>query len=127
MLLIKLVLRWLLGLLFVAAGVNHFVDPAFYVRIMPPYLPWHLELVYLSGVFEIVLGVLLLISRFTVLAAWGLIALLIAIFPANIHLAMNPQIIPEVSPTMHLLRLPLQAVLIAWAWWFTKPNRAGTR
>lgn len=121
MLLIKLVLRWLLGLLFVAAGVNHFVDPAFYVRIMPPYLPWHLELVYLSGVFEIVLGVLLLISRFTVLAAWGLIALLIAIFPANIHLAMNPQIIPEVSPTMHLLRLPLQAVLITWAWWFTKP------
>ena len=63
------VMKWTLALLFVAAGVLHFWMPDFYVRIMPPYLPWHLELVYLSGIAEIVLGILLLIPRFQRLAA----------------------------------------------------------
>jgi uncharacterized membrane protein len=89
---LKLVMLWLLGILFVAAGVNHFVRPDFYVKIMPPYLPWHLELVYLSGVAEIVLGVLVLIPKWRSLAAWGLIALLVAVFPANIHMAVSGHI-----------------------------------
>lgn len=116
----KRIMQWLLGLLFVAAGVNHFVHPDFYVRIMPPYLPWHLELVYLSGVFEIILGALLLVPSYTRLAAWGLIALLLAVFPANLHMALNSHLFPEIPAAALWLRLPLQGVLIAWAYWFTR-------
>ncbi|HEX4946002.1 MAG TPA: hypothetical protein VFZ34_05040, partial [Blastocatellia bacterium] len=58
----------------------------------------------------------------TRIAAWGLIALLIAVFPANIYLAMNPQIMPDVNPVVHLMRLPFQLVFLAWAWWFTRPD-----
>ena len=76
-------MKWLLGLLFAAAGVMHCVSPEPYVAIVPPYLPWPLALVYLSGAAEVALGVLLLVPRFQNLAAWGLIALLIAVFPAN--------------------------------------------
>jgi len=67
--------------LFIAAGANHFLNTPFYVSIMPPYLPWHLALVYLSGVAEMGLGALLLFEQWSVLAGWGLIALLIAVFP----------------------------------------------
>ena len=114
----KTILKYLLGIFFVGAGVLHFVRPEFYLKMMPLYLPWHLGLVYLSGVAEIVLGILVLIPRYTRLAAWGLIALLIAVFPANIYLAMHPELMPNASPTAHLLRLPFQFVFIAWAWWF---------
>ena len=115
-----LVLKWVLGLLFVLAGAAHFVRPGMYVKIMPPYLPWHRELVYLSGLFEIVLGVLLLIPRTTSPAAWGLIALLIAVFPANLHMAQNPELYPGINPVLLWLRLPLQGVLIAWAYAYTR-------
>jgi uncharacterized membrane protein len=117
----RLVMRWLLGLFFVAAGVNHFLRAEFYVSIMPPYLPWHLALVYLSGVAEALLGGLLLWRRFEALAAWGLIALLIAVFPANVHMALNADQYPDYPPAVLWGRLPLQAVMIAWAYWFTSP------
>src|SRR3954451_19842014 len=91
-------MRWLLGILFMAAGANHFINPDFYARIMPPYLPWHLELVYLSGVLEILFGTLVLIPTLAPFASWGLIALLIAVFPANIHMALHPELYPEFSP-----------------------------
>ncbi|MBI3828848.1 MAG: DoxX family membrane protein [Planctomycetes bacterium] len=113
--------KFLLGLFFVAAGVNHFVHPAFYMSIMPPYLPWHALLVYLSGLIEMALGVAVLIPKFTRSAAWGLILLLLAVFPANIHMAANPQLYPDFSPLALWIRLPLQAVFIAWAFWFTRP------
>ena len=116
---IKLILKCVLALLFIAAGLNHFRDPAFYVKIMPPYLPWHLELVYISGVCEIALGALLLWPAWSHLAAWGLIALLIAVFPANLHMALHTDQYAEISPIILWLRLPLQGVLIAWACWFT--------
>lgn len=116
-------MRWLLGLLFVAAGVNHFVGPATYVRIMPPYLPWPLLLVYVSGFFEVLLGGLLLVPRFQRPAAWGLIALLIAVFPANLHMALHADAFPTIPAVALWVRLPLQAVLIAWAYWFTRPAR----
>ena len=115
-------LKWLLGLLFIPAGINHFIQPGFYMAIMPPYLPWHLELVYLSGLFEVVLGVLLLIPRTTPLAAWGLMALLVAVFPANVHMAMNPERYPDIGPAILWARLPLQGVFIAWAYWYTRAN-----
>ena len=119
---IKIILKYLFGIFFVLAGINHFANSAFYLRLMPPYLPWHLFLVNLSGLCEIGLGILLLIPKFTALAGWGLIALLIAVFPANIHMAINPQLFPEFSPLLLWLRLPLQVVLIAWAYWYTKPT-----
>ena len=117
---IKLLLKYLLALAFVAAGVNHFVNAAFYLKMMPPILPAHLFLIQLSGVFEIALGVLLLIPKFTRLAAWGLILLMIAVFPANIYMALNTNLFPEFSPLGIYLRLPFQFVLIVWAWWYTK-------
>jgi len=112
---------------YVFAGIMHFVNTDFYLRIMPPYLPWHLGLVYLSGVFEILLGMLVIVPGFTVLAAWGLIALLIAVFPANIYMAVNRIPMQPGAPPSDLalwLRLPFQGVFIAWAWWYTRPARS---
>lgn len=117
---LKLAAKWGVGLLFVLAGVNHFARPDFYVKIMPPYLPAPDLLVAVSGVAEILLGVLLLIPRFTVPAAWGLIALLIAVFPANLHMALNADLYPEFPPAALWGRLPLQGVLIALVYWFTR-------
>ena len=118
---LKIILKYLLCVFFVAAGLNHFINPALYLKIMPPYLPWHLFLVYLSGFFEVALGLLLLVPAFSRAAAWGLIALLIAVFPANIQMAINPGLYPDISPLALWLRLPLQAVFIAWAFWYTRP------
>ena len=120
---IRLIFKCLLALFMVTAGVGHFLNPEFFLKIMPPYLPFHRELVYFSGVCEIVLGVSLLIPRFSQLVAWGIIALLIAVFPANIYLYQNQGIVPA-SPTVHFLRLILQAVLIAWAYCYTKKSHS---
>lgn len=117
---LKTLLRYLLGLLFMAAGINHFWHTAFYVAMMPPYLPLHLALVYLSGAAEISLGALLLFSRWQMLAGWGLIALSVAVFPANVHMALHPQLFPEFSPMGLWLRLPLQGVVVAWVWCYTR-------
>lgn len=113
-------LRYLLGLLFMAAGINHFWHTAFYVAMMPPYLPLHLALVYLSGAAEVSLGALLLFSRWQMLAGWGLIALSVAVFPANVHMALHSELFLQFSPTGLWLRLPLQGVVIAWAWCYTR-------
>ncbi len=119
----KQILKWLFGITFVLAGANHFINADFYSKIMPPVFPAPLFLIYLSGAFEIALGIMLLIPKFTRLAAWGLIALLIAVFPANVYMAMNPQLFPEFSAAMLYLRLPLQLVIMAWAVWFTREGK----
>lgn len=103
------------------AGIMHFVNPDFYLKIMPDYLPLHLELVYLSGVCEAVLGIALLVPRLRRAAAWGIIALLIAVFPANIYAFQHQDVLPA-PPLLHLLRLPLQGVFILWAYWHTRPD-----
>ncbi|QEG17304.1 hypothetical protein GmarT_31840 [Gimesia maris] len=97
----------------------HLVNPGFFLKIMPPYFPLHDELVFVSGVFEILLGGLLLIPRFSHPAAWGIMILLIAVFPANIYLYQHQEILPA-PPIIHLLRLPLQGVFILWAYWHTR-------
>ena len=107
----------LLAIAFISVGVTHFTNEEFFVSIMPPYLPWHLELVYISGVFEILGGAGLLVPRLRTVAGWGLIALMIAVFPANLHMAMNPDLFPDVSPAALNLRLPMQFVMIAIVWW----------
>lgn len=119
---VKRILQWIFGVVVVLAGINHFLNPAFYMRMMPPVLPAPLFLIYLSGIFEIALGILLLIPKFTRFAAWGLVALLIAVFPANIYMAINPQLFPEFSPTALYLRLPLQLVLMSLMFLFTRKN-----
>ncbi|MFN0084087.1 MAG: MauE/DoxX family redox-associated membrane protein [Blastocatellia bacterium] len=119
----KLVMKYLLAGFFVAAGVNHFVNPDFYLRIMPPYLPWPSALHLLAGALEAALGVMILIPRLQNRAAWGMIALLLAVYPANLHMAFNQHLYPEVPASFHWIRLPLQFVLIAWAWWYTDNRR----
>jgi uncharacterized membrane protein len=118
--LFKTASRYLFGAFFIAAGVNHFINPGFYTRMMPAYLPLHGELVAISGVAEIVLGAMLLVPRFQVLAAWGLIALLVAVFPANLNMAMHADLYPTISQTALWIRLPIQGLLIAWAYWYTR-------
>lgn len=117
---IKQITRYIYGVFWIAAGANHFFNTPFYMSIMPPYLPWPLALVYISGIAEIGLGVLLLFQRWSVLAGWGLIALLIAVFPANIYMAMHSELYTWASPMGLWLRLPLQGVMIAWAYWYTR-------
>jgi uncharacterized membrane protein len=119
----KIAMKYLFGASFILAGANHFRDPDFYLRIMPPYLPWPSALHLTAGAFEILLGVMLLIPRFQKLAAWGLIALLVAVYPANIHMAQHHELY-DLPMIFHWIRLPLQFVLIAWAWWFTKADEA---
>ena len=116
---IKTISKYLLAMFMIVAGIMHFATPAFFLKIMPPYLPLHKELVLLSGVFELVPGVLLLVPQTSRLAAWGIVALLIAVFPANLYLYQHQDILPA-APVIHLLRLPLQGVFILWAYWHTR-------
>ena len=122
---VKQALLWVMAFFYGFAGVMHFVNAAFFIRIVPDYLPWHAALVYISGICEIVLAVLVLRPSTRVFAAWGIIALLIAVFPANINMAVNRIPLQEGTPPDMValwLRLPLQGVLIAWAWWYTRPR-----
>jgi uncharacterized membrane protein len=104
--------------LFIAAGSNHFIHPALYTRIVPPRLPAPALLVQVSGACEILGGAGVLLPRLRRLAGIGLIALLIAVFPANIQMAAHPGLYADLgSAPLFYLRLPLQLVLIAWVWW----------
>ncbi len=105
--------------LYVVAGIYHFVNPRFYMRIMPPALPAHKALVALSGICEIVFGFMLIPEATRHIAAWLIILLLIAIFPANIYMAIKWQRKQHKYLWLAYARLPLQVVLIWWAWLFT--------
>ena len=122
----KTALRWLLTAGMVGAGVLHFVRPEPYAAIVPPWLPAPMLLVYVSGVAEIAGGLGLILPATRRLAAWGLIALFVAIFPANLHMAVHA-ISPlggDPLPAWALWgRLPLQVVFIAWAYWYAKPAK----
>ena len=111
----RTILRWLLGVCFVAAGINHFLAPRFYLAIMPPALPWPLALVYVSGVAEIMGGIGVLIPPTRRLAGWGLIVLLLAVFPANIYAAIHG--VGSIPSWILWARLPFQLVFIAWVYW----------
>ena len=111
-----------LAVFFLVGGVNHFVNPDFYVGIMPPYLPAHLELVYLSGLFEVLGGLAVLAPGLRASAGWGLIILLVAVLPANLHMALNPESFPDMSRFALYVRLPVQALFIVWAYWATRPD-----
>ncbi|MGV3558345.1 DoxX family protein [Larkinella arboricola] len=103
---------------YIVSGFLHFFRPEPYLRIMPPYIPYHSLMVLLSGIAELVLGVGLLFPATRSLAAWGLILLLIAVFPANVYMATADKF-ASIPAWIRWGRLPLQAVLIWWAWRFT--------
>jgi uncharacterized membrane protein len=113
----------LLSLFFTYAGIDHLVSPGFYVSIMPPWIPWHLELVYLSGVFEVMGGIGVLIPRFRAMAGSGLVLLLIAVYPANLHMAFNPHLFPDIPLVALYIRLALQFLAFYWAYTVTRPDR----
>lgn len=113
-------LLWLQAVAYALAGFNHLMNPAFYLRIIPPDLPGPEWLNLVSGLAEIVLGVFLLAEpRVRALAAWGIVALLVAVFPANVHAA-----VANVGDAGALawVRLPFQALFVVWAWWYTDPE-----
>ena len=116
---IKLGSAYLMGLFYINVGIKHFTDPEWFVQIMPPYIPYHLELVYLSGFFEILLGLMLFSLKTRKVAGWGLILLLIAVFPANIYLAQTNGAVMNISPQVAWWRLPFQGIFIGLAYWHT--------
>ena len=107
-------------LFYFAAGLNHFIRPQFYLKIMPPWIPVHKGLVLISGIGEVLLALLLLFPVTRRLAAWGIIVLLVAVFPANIQMLINYYESNNPMLWIAVLRLPLQLVLIWWAYGFTK-------
>ncbi|MEO0455570.1 MAG: hypothetical protein AAF152_03175 [Cyanobacteria bacterium P01_A01_bin.114] len=120
----KRTLRGILAICMIVVGSLHFAAPGPFIKIVPGFLPAPAALVYISGAIEILLGIALLVRQTQQLAAWGLIALFIAVYPANINMAVN-DIQLEGIPSgwwVHAIRLPFQFVLIAWAYWYTRPN-----
>ena len=123
---IRAVLRWLLTVFMVVAGANHFVAPAAYIAMMPSVLPAPAALVFISGVAEILGGLGLILPATRRLAGWGLIALFVAIFPANINMAVHhlPLGGREIPAWALWARLPLQVGLVLWAYWCSRVEKA---
>ena len=115
------IFRVILAIAMITVGTLHFTHADQFARIVPPPLP-AFAMVYISGVFEILGGVGLLVPFLSVAAAWGLIALFVAVFPANIYQALNSIAIDGIPdhPALYWFRLPFQAVLIGWAWVYTR-------
>lgn len=114
---IRNIFRSLLGLFFIAAGLNHFWNPQFYLSFMPPWLPAPEAMNAISGAAEIAGGIGVFIPVLRRAAGWGLIALLIAVFPANVHMALHGMPGVEIPQWALWARLPFQVVFIAWVWW----------
>ena len=115
---LRIAARGALAIFFLLAGINHFLSPRIYLGMMPPWLPAPGLANVVSGAAEIAGGLGLLVPRFRRVAGWGLIALLVAVFPANLHVALQGHMPGlNVSPLILWLRLPLQPLLIAWVWW----------
>ena len=130
----KLPILYLMAPAYIVAGVLHFVVPELYVQIIPPMLPAPLALVYLSGLAEIAVGIGLLVPRTRRYAAWATVALLVAIFPANVYMATHGVVIEgmpgggDPSELVRWGRLPLQGVLILLALWYTQaPTETGAQ
>ena len=110
---------YVMAFLYILAGINHFKNPGMYIRIIPPFFPNPKLLNILSGVAEIILGILLIVPFTTQFAAWGVIALLIAVFPANVYMFCKKKGNFSLLKFILLIRLPLQIVLIVWAYLYT--------
>jgi uncharacterized membrane protein len=118
----KSILIIITSIFYTIVGIKHFVDPNYFLVIVPPYLPFHLALVYISGFFEILCGLMILIPKYRYYGSIGIILLLIAVFPANIYLAQNEeaQIALGASKEIAVWRLPIQGIFLAIAYWIRK-------
>ncbi|WDF61092.1 DoxX family membrane protein [Flavobacterium sp. KACC 22758] len=110
---------YLMAILYILAGFNHFRNPGMYIKIIPPFFKSPKLINAVSGIAEIVLGILLMFTLTTQYAAWGIIALLIAIFPANLYMFQNEKASFNLPKWILFVRLPLQLVLIIWAFQYT--------
>ena len=117
---IKTISVIIMSLFYIMAGTNHFINPDWYVRIVPPILPFKIAIVYISGVLEIILGSLLILPKARFIAGWGLIILLVAVYPANIYVALTNGEAMDITPLIAWGRLPFQFVLIGLAYWHSK-------
>lgn len=122
-------LRYVMSAAYVIAGITHFLAPNAFARVVPPGLPKPRALVYLSGLAEIVLGVGVAFDRTQRGSAWGIMALLGAVFPANVYMATDdvaaefaPDRLSGIARIGAWARLPFQGVLLLWAWWYTRPD-----
>ena len=117
---IKTISIIIMSLFYIMAGTNHFINPDWYVRIVPPNLPFKTAIVYISGILEIILGSLLIFPKKRFIACWGLIILLVAVYPANIYVALTNGEAMDITPLIAWARLPFQFVFIAHAYWHFK-------
>ncbi len=105
---------------YIVAGLNHFRAPQFYRPMMPPYMPRHNLLIFVSGLAEVCLGLLLFFPQTQRLAAWGIIALLVAVFPAHLYMFQaGTKVFPRIPRWVVLARMPLQGLLMLWAYCYT--------
>jgi uncharacterized membrane protein len=111
--------QYLMGLLFVIAGMNHFRKPKMYERIIPPYIPAHSSMVMLSGVAEMVLGFMIMNKNTQITAAWGIIIMLILFLTVHIFMLQNEKAAMKLPKWVLILRIPLQFGLIYWAYLYT--------
>ena len=105
---------------FFAGGITHFTNPDFFVAIMPPWIGWHLQIVYISGVFEILGAIGILVPKTRQWAGNGLLLLVVCVSPANVHMWLNPELFPDVPETFLTVRLIIQLLLLALIWWSTR-------
>ena len=117
---IKTISIIIMSLFYIMAGTNHFINPDWYVRIVPPILPFKTAIVYISGILEIILGTLLIFPKRRFIASWGLILLLVAVYPANIYVALTNGEVMDTTPLIAWGRLPFQFVFIGLAYWHSK-------
>jgi len=116
---LAIVFAWFMG-----GGIAHFVTPEFFTNIMPASIPWHFELVYISGVFEILGALGILLPMFRQLAGNCLILLVLCVTPVNVHMWLNPELFPDVPPAFLTIRLVIQVALLAVIWWSTRTPKA---
>ncbi len=119
--LIQRIALYAMATLYILAGLNHFRVPEFYLRLMPPYIPEHQLMILLSGIAELTLGILLLFKRTRKLASWGIIAMLLVFFSVHIYMLQERHtVFADVSEAILWIRIPLQFILIYWAFWVGK-------
>lgn len=113
----------IIALFFISGGIAHFVLLDFFVQSMPDYLSYHKELVIISGMFEILGAIGILVPQTRLLAGYGLILLVIAVYPANINMALHPERYPDLSALFLYARLPFQFLFVWFIWWAVAPER----
>ncbi len=111
--------QYLIGVLFILAGMNHFRKPKIYERIMPPYIPAHSSMVMLSGIVEMILGFMIMNKNTQEVAAWGIIIMLLLFLPVHIYMLQNEKAAMKLPKWLLILRLPLQFGLMYWAYLYT--------